>query len=533
MCNRHVWLTVVLTIATAFAARTAAPAWAQPAPTPEAEAETGAEPEEDDAAADASPEERIDELEERLSYLEDAMDVVEKRAVLDRLQFGLDYRMIVNRFSYRGQTPEPYDLLGAETERTTPEIWSHRLVIPMRADVTRSLRFTARLAMFKHFGDNDQAPFFLDFQGSRVPRDAGLQVEHAWLDWFVTDWLALSAGRLSYLGRNPPGQLKENTGYRIPTWGLNLIDGEYEAATVTLTPWRSTLPDLYVRAFYVSWFSDFDDPRGEYAFLSSGQSNPRIIGTIADMRIPKLGRTYVQLGYFAVPGVPGLPIPIPDPTFDPDADYTNAPAPFNGSLLFPSVQPSSLGTFQSVSALLEVLDVHLGGGLAFDAFAGGSVGFSSPNGNAIEYELPPNPADPATRVSTDFFVLPGTGTGESVLSGTFLAGVRLSLPRWKLQESIKLGFEYNYGSRYSLSFAVPNEHLVSKWTVRGQAFDGYVIVPVYRDRMFVRAGVLFIDNQYWNGILGLNPALPIAQGSSVPTINQDILNYNLLVQVTL
>ena len=230
-----------------------------------------------------------------------------------------------------------------------------------------------------------------------------------------------------------------------------------------------------------------------------------------------------------MPGVPGLPIPIPDPAFDPEGDYTNAPAPLNGSLLFPSVQPSSLGSFQSVSALLEVLDVRLGG-LAFDAFVGGSMGFASSNGNAIEYELP-NPMDPATRASLPFFVLPGTG--DDGRSGTFLTGVRLSLPRWKLPEPLKLGFEYNYGSRYSLSFGVPNEHLVSKWTVRGQAFDGYVIVPVYRDRMFVRAGVLFIDNQYWNGILGLNPALPIALGSSVPVIDQDIINYNLLVQVTL
>lgn len=520
MCKRHVWLTVVWTIAAACAA---APAWAQTAPADE-------EPGEDGAAEDVTPEQRIDELEERLSYLEDAMDVVEKRAVLDRLQLGLDYRMILNRFTYRGPTPEPYDVVGANTTLTTPEIWSHRLVIPMRAEVTRSLRFTARLAMFKHFGDADQAPFFLDFQGSRVARDAGLQVEHAWLDWFATDWLALSAGRLSYLGRNPPGELKENTGYRIPTWGLNLIDGEYEAATVTVTPWKSKLPDLYVRAFYVSWFSDFDDPRGEYAFLGAGESNLRILGTIADLRIPKLGNTYVQLGYVGVPRLPGLSLAIPDPAYDPDTDYTNAPAPFNGSLLFPSVRPDSLGSFQSLSALVEVLDVPLGGGLALDAFAGGSLGFASPTDDAIEYELP-NPADPATRVSTPFFVMPGAA--ESGRSGTFLSGVRLSLPQWQMPEPIKLGFEYNYGSRYSISFAAPNEHLVSKWTVRGQAFDGYVIVPVYRDRMFVRAGVLFIDNQYWNGILGLNPALPIAGGSSVPIVNQDVLNYNLIVQVTL
>jgi hypothetical protein len=533
MGKRHVWLTIAWSIAAVSAAHHATPAWAQPAQTgaqDAQEAEDAAALDESAGAAgeaDVPADDRVAEMEERLTYLEEAMDEVEKRAVLDRMQIGLDYRMIVNRFDYSGPDPAS-PLAGAEVDRSTAEIWSHRLIVPMRADVTPRLRFTARLGMFKHFGDNDQAPFFFDFQGTRVPRDAGIRVEHAWLDWFATDWLALSAGRLSYMGRNPPGELKENTGYRVPTWGLNLIDGEYEAATVTLTPWRNKLPDLIVRGFYASWFQDYDDPRGEFAFLGSGPPNPRIVGAIADIRIPKLGRTHFQLGYLTLPRFPALPIPIADPAFDPDSDYTNAPAPLNGSLLFPSVAPDSLGSFHSVSSLLEVLDVGLGAGMVVDAFVGGSVGIASPSGDGIQYELPPDPANPDLRVPVPVFFM--VSDGDRTLSASLLTGVRLALPQGKMPEPIRLGFEYNYGSRYSLSFAVPSDHLISKWTVRGQAFDGYVIVPVYRDRMFLRAGVLFIDNQYWNGIVGLNPAV---YGSIVPALEQDIINYNLVVQVTL
>jgi Protein of unknown function (DUF3373) len=546
MCKRHVWLIVLSTIAAASAAISTEPAWAQrrrartpappaasppPAEEPEQleeaeEPEEPEEPEQTSEAAEAPDEDRVTELDERLTYLEEAMDEVEKRAVLDRMQIGLDYRMILNRFSYRG--PDPSSVLtGGRVNQTTAEVWSHRLIIPMRAEITPKLRFTARLGMFKHFGDSDQAPFLFDFQGTRVPRDAGLRVEHAWLDWFVTDSVALSAGRLSYLGRNPPGDLKEHTGYRIPTWGLNLIDGEYEAATVTVTPWRDKLPDLYVRAFYVSWFSDFDDPRGELAFLGSGQSNLRILGAIADMRIPGLDRTYVQLGFLAAPSFSPTPIPIPDPAFNPGQDFTNAPAPFNGSLLFPSVLPDSLGSLNSVSVLIETLDREIGG-LKLDGFLGAALNIASPNGDAIEYELPPNPADPMTRVSTPFFVL--VSDGDTTLSTSVLTGLRLSLPKWGLPEPPRIGLEYNYGSRYSISFAVPSDQLLSKWTVRGQAVDAYLIVPVYRDRMFVRVGVLYLDNQYFNGIVGVNPAI---FGSVIPPVEQDVLNYNLVVQVTL
>lgn len=550
MCKRHVWLTAVWVIAAVAILsapaeaqrrrdRARAPVPAQPVENPEpiddAEAaaaeEQATEDREDEAAEDEAAEdedaaasERVDELDERLTYLEDAMDVVEKRAVLDRMQIGLDYRMIINRFSYRG--PDPENPLGtARVDRSSAEIWSHRLVVPMRADITPSLRFTARLAMFKHFGDTDQAPFLQDFQGTRVPRDAGLRVEHAWLDWFVTDWLALSAGRLSYLGRNPPGELKEHTGYRIPTWGLNMIDGEYEAATVTVTPWRDTLPELYLRGFYISWFSDFDDPRGEFGFLGSGQANARILGAIADMRVPGLDRTYVQLGYLTLPRFPSLAVPIPDPAFDPDSDATNAPPPFDGSLLFPSVLPDSLGTVHSISGLVEALDRGVGAGMKLDAFLGAAVTIADPNGQSIQYELP-NGA--GMRMNTPFFTL--VSDGDTTLSTIVIAGARLSLPQWKLPEPARVGLEYNYGSRYALSFANPSDQLVSKWTVRGQAIDGYLIVPVYPDRMFVRLGVLYLDHQYFNGLLGVNP---VRFGSTVPPVEQDVLNFNFVVQVTL
>ncbi|WP_045119396.1 DUF3373 family protein [Haliangium ochraceum] len=480
----------------------------------------------DDLYGDLPPEEQLFDHEERLSYLEEAMDVVEKRATLDRLQFGLDYRLIFNAFVYKGANPDPLSD-GSDISRTSGEIWSHQLRVPFLANITPNLRFTARLSMFKHFGDDDQALFFQDFQGSRVPRDTALRVEQAWLDWFATDYLSLSGGRLSYMGRNPPGELREHTGYRIPTWGLQMVDGEYDVVTATLQPLREVLPEFYLQGFYGSWFSDFDDPRGEFAFLSDGRPNGRIIGAIADLKVPKLPRSYLQIGYLGIPRFRALRVPIPDPLYNPDDDFTNAPPPFNGSLLFPSVLPDTLGGFHSLNFLAEVLDLPLGGDLSLDAFFGGTLIYTRANDEAIHYELP----NPATGERVDVPVFVFVGQGSNAMGASLISGLRLGVPVAALPEPLRIGLEYNYGSRYSLSFAVPNEQFVSKWTVRGHAYEGYVIVPVYRDRMFLRTGFLFIDHDFWNGLLGLNPATN--GGSSVPRRDMSISNFNVLLQVRL
>lgn len=477
-------------------------------------------------------EDMLAELDERLGYVEEAMDEVEKRSVLDRLQLSADYRLIFNHFRYEGPSPDPRDVDPANplstrvVNKTSAEIWSHRLRIPIRGEITKNLRLNARLTMFKHFGDSDQTTFLTDFQGTRVPRDAGVRFEQAWIDWFVRDWLSISAGRLSYGGVNPPGELKENANYRIPTWGLHAVDGEYEVLTAVFDMSRFVLDDLYARFFYGSWFQDYDDPQGEVLFLDSGERNQRIFGWSVDLRVPRLGNTFVQVGQFFIPRFPAPRIPIPDPAFDPQAEYTNAPPPYDGSLLFPSVLPNSLGSFENLNLLIETTDVR---GLGLDAFLSTTLGFSSPNGKGIEYELPSDPTDPnSPRVSVPFLFL--AGHGDSGLSLALRAGFRYALPFEVRGTKPRIGLEYNYGSRYAISFGVPNDQLVNKWAVRGHAVESYVIVPIYQDHVFVRAGMLYLDNNFRTGFVGPDPAI---YGSTAPRVDQSITNFNMVLHTEL
>lgn len=478
-----------------------------------------------DTAGGIPPDDRMVEIDERLSYLEEAMDDVEKRSVLDRLLLGADYRLIFNSFRYEGPSP---DGQGTVTQRS-PEIWSHRLRIPIRGDITKNLRLTARMSMFKHFGDADQAPFLLDFQGTRIPRDTGLRLEQAWLDWFVRDWLAISVGRLAYGGINPPGGLKENTGVRLPTWSLQAVNGEFEALTTVLDLSRFVLPHLYVRAFYASWFQDYDDATGELGFLSNGEPNPRIYGWSVDLQVPgvsdAIGKTFVQVGQFMIPRFPALPVPIPDPAYDPQANYINAPPPYDGSVLFPSALPDSMGSYDGFHLLLQIQDLR---GLGLDVFLGGTLQFLSPNGQGIEYELPMDPADPTSpRQSTPVLFL--ASQGDSGLGTLLLGGLRYALPFGRGNTKAKLGLEYNYGSRYALNFAVPGDQLVNKWAIRGQAFETYLIYPLH-EYLFLRGGVLYMDNDYRTGFYGPSPAVA---GSTAPPYEQSILNFNFVLHATL
>ncbi len=537
MCNKPLISVLVAALATLYPLGTAS---AQPddgaADEAGAATDTGAAPA---AAAEAAPaaeeeeeaytlEDQFNELEDNLAGVEDRMDVIEKKSILDRLMLGADYRLIFNAFNYKGPSLDPYardPMTGQpfEIDKTTPEIWSHRLRIPFGAEPTKSLRLTARLVMYKHFGDMDQAPFIMDFQATRVPRDSGVRFEQAWVDWFMTDSVTLSVGRLSYTDVNPPGELKENSTVRNPTWGLQIVDGEYETINLTFDLSRHIVEDLFARVFYASWYYDNDDPMGGGAFLDSGTKNLRIIGANVDMRIPGAGKTFLQLGYYAVPKFRPFYLPVPDPYFNPAADYTHAPSTMNGSLLFPSKMPYSLGSYQNVNGLLELLDI---GGSGLDLFAGGAIGFLNPNGEAIEYEFLADPMDPNSRMSMPFLYL--ASQGDDGVGAFAMTGMRYTLPLG-MKLNPKFGLEFNYGSRFHISFAMPNDQLVSKLTTRGQAIEGYLIVPV-NDRIWMRGGYMRIDNDYTQGFFGPNPAM---FGSTAPPSDYTLHNFNFVLSTTM
>jgi len=467
--------------------------------------------------ADESVGARLDEIEERL-------DVVEKKSILDRINWGAEYRTVLNVFRYNGPTSNAYDLTDPTNPlsrrfitRTTKEVWSHRLRLRLKAEPIPSLRFTARMVMYRHFGDGDAPPFIQDSMSSRVPRDSGGRFDQVWVDWFLLGGVALSAGRIAYTEGNP-NELRENSTTRRATWGLHMVDGEYETVNLTVDTGR-LVRESHARLFYASWFFDNDDDAfGGFPFLSSGTENLRIIGGNVELAIPKLGRNFVQIGYYAVPRFRPFTVPIPDPAFDPTKDYTHAPSFLNGSLLFPSKLPDSLGSYQNVSMLVEFYDMF---GAGIDMFASGALGFLSPNGKGIEYELQ---MGPNLRQSIPFLFL--ASQGDDGLTGFFYAGARYTLP---VRLRPKLGFEFNWGSRYMISFATQTDQLLTKLATRGKAYEAYAILPV-NPHIFLRLTYLFIDNDYQTGFFGPNPAMT---GNTAPEYPQQIHNVQLVLDVSI
>lgn len=468
------------------------------------------------------------DIENRLFDVEERLDQVEKDTLLDRLHWGGDYRTIFNAVLYEGPSPDPFDKSDPTSpttrpvERSTPEIWSHRLRLRMTAEPVDSVRVTARLVMYKVFGDSDAPPFIQDFASTRVPRDSGIRLDQAWIDWFMFDWLALSAGRIAYQEGNP-AELRENSRTRRATWGLHMVDGEYETINLTVQPTQA-LPSWYVRLFYASWFYDNDsDPFGAFGFLDSGTDNLRIIGGNTELSIPGLGDNFVQLGYYIVPEFRPFQIPVPDPGYDPSADFRNAPAPLNDAYLFPSSMPSSLGAYQNASALFEFYDMF---GAGLDFFVSGSVGFLSPNGRGIAYEVPSNLQDPESpRREFPFLFL--ASEGDDGLTGFVYTGLRYTFPIEALHEP-KLGFEFNYGSRYHISFNQQTEQLVNKLATRGKAYEAYLIFP-FNESLFLRGSYLFIDTDYAGSFFGPNPA---AFGSTAPEVDRTLHSFNAVLHAT-
>ncbi|MBW2464973.1 MAG: DUF3373 family protein, partial [Deltaproteobacteria bacterium] len=145
------------------------------------------EPEPVPLPAVQAPEETYEEddyaLEDRLLDLEDRVDQVERQSLLDRIQFGADYRMILNSVIYTGPDADPYNKdsplqpVTNTIEQTNAEIWSHRMRLSLSAEPIDSVRLTGRLTMYKMFGQSQGPAFIQDSSSTRVPRDAGLRFD--------------------------------------------------------------------------------------------------------------------------------------------------------------------------------------------------------------------------------------------------------------------------------------------------------------------------------------------------------------------
>jgi hypothetical protein len=93
----------------------------------------------------------------------------------------------------------------------------------------------------------------------------------------------------------------------------------------------------------------------------------------------------------------------------------------------------------------------------------------------------------------------------------------------------RLGFEYNWGSKYWFNFTGAEDSLIgSKLAVRGQVYEGYYIQPIIAKNFFVKGGVQFYDYDYTGSGNPLGKPVKISDATSLDALNpvvNEVWNY--------
>ncbi|MFH1994339.1 MAG: DUF3373 family protein, partial [Nitrospinota bacterium] len=84
----------------------------------------------------------------------------------------------------------------------------------------------------------------------------------------------------------------------------------------------------------------------------------------------------------------------------------------------------------------------------------------------------------------------------------------------------RLGFEYNWGSRYWFNFTGAEDSLVgSKLAARGSVYEAYYINPIFGRNFFITVGTRYYDYEYTGSGNPLGEPVKIDEATALDTLN--------------
>lgn len=464
-------------VAVAFCVLAQAPSAPEPSSSEPAPTEPAPESADSTAQQLKDMKARVEALEDDLDEVLGELDRQTETQTRDRLHWSGDYRVVINNFHQfdRSEETTPWE---ASSSTIYPNLWTHRLRLAMQYDVLDRVRFYGRLVFFKNFGETIEKPLFFDSLSTRLPRDSALRLERAYIDWFITDWLVLTAGRIA-APEGPPAELKENA-TRSATWGVQVVESEFDGAMITTyLPKIPLLKQSYLRPFYLPFHSVTDvDPFNEDSlFKDVGIAPMQAFGLLAETGIAPLGDNLVQLGVVWVPEFKPRLLPILD--------------------VFPSAPfAESLGSFAQFSILIEQKDLYQTG---LDLFVAWNMMVLAPNGETVIYDFGPAGQLPAGLASFD---------DDEHTAHMIYGGLRYTLPAWGPLSgdaavwAPRFGLEVNHGTKYNTLFSSPADTMINKLGVRGTVFDVYWIQPLVKDHLFARLGGMHVIREFEGSFVG-------------------------------
>ncbi len=396
--------------------------------------------------------ESIKEVNEDIDDIYDTLDQVQTKTILDKINFGAELRLRMDFFDLHNTISSRNP--NRKTDYHNNNFWSTRFRLNMEADITHNLNFHGRLAVYKNWADSDRIyqGFYMDANRAHVPDDTTLKLDRAYVDWIVPDLpipLAITLGRHPST-EGPPFEFRENR-KRQSTYPALIIDGEADGIVVTLGLERYLkIRNCGFRIAYGKAYQDDDDQKIYLDSRDTGINDSDMLGLFFEGEIPKLKESLFVLSYVKA-----------------------------WSLV------DSVTSAKQNLGDLEVIGVHLQAqhfpAKDLDIFISAGLNRSDPNGHT-------------TNIFGQPLGLLSNYGQTSHIGWALYTGFRYTLPFTSLHNA-KVGFEYNHGSRYWLSFTWGSTDIYNRLATRGNAYDFYYIQSINK-YLFLRTGFTYIDYDY-------------------------------------
>jgi len=473
--------------------------------------------------------EKVDLISDDINEFSEILEVVERKSLVDIIEASADLRVRFDRYDFYGHD---YDLnTGVKKDPKLKEVVrilpSNRFRLKLKANLSKNLKFNSRLIMYKNWADDDEPvyPEVNFFNQSRIPTNVNMKVERAYVDYFyeISDKLQMAFT----FGRHPttdglPTDLRENTPRKSNYPGL-AYDLETDAIAVALLLDKITkMPNT---AFKIGASRRVDD--NEASILGQPLSDKTGIYRVDENAMDEVNMFLIQFetgfnrplldsilifNLFIVPDIPTSDLRYNSDLsafFDPDSPlYVE--------------KPDNIGHLVKYTLFFETKGFLNSN---FDWFFGASYLKSKAKG-ALKFMFDPQkaslPGEPIlarhayAQYKTAIENMPTldpllkslqnapnpigliNDDGISDREGyAFHLGFRYNIPLTNLYKP-KIGFEYNYGSKYWFGANDGAEDPLRKLDIRGHVYDSYLIIPFNRFFM-LRTGYTRAYYNYNNG----------------------------------
>ncbi len=408
-------------------------------------------------------------LADEIEDFSNRLDKVERKSILDRIKLGGELRTRIDQYAYKDNLVN-----NQKKDGHINELWSNRLRLNMRSDITQNLIFHGRLSYFKLSGDTNYSALLFDSNKASIPDPEGnIHVERAYVDYFL-DILPVSftVGRIP-TSEGPPSEFRENT-TRKATWPKLFLDGENDGIILNIDTDNITgLNNSMFRITYSKSYQNFDNYKGITI------DDTRTIVFAYETEIPTLDDSILWASFGKIWDVrplieldasTGLSVlSYPENTCDVDL--------YNLHLQLKNIRNSGLDFFFSYS-YQKINPLDHGTVLGMDISGVGVV--------------------PVIELGLYSDNLSGN-LGEKRYGYAIYTGIRYEMPIKSLNYP-KIGFEYNYSSKHFLGAIMisGSGEIINKLGINGSVFELYYIQPLIKKHMFLRVGGVYFDYNYYN-----------------------------------